>query len=68
MTTDKDQSAPKLYTSEVLPGGLVIQRSNPDVSPEQRLDIIAARRMAQLTAILGPIAEVYFSKEEVLKY
>lgn len=68
MAADKDPTLARLYTSEVVSPGIVIQRSNPDLSPEERLDIVATRRMAQLTEILGPIATKFFTKEGVLKF
>ena len=52
---------PSLYVTEVISPNLVIYRSNPNLTPEMRKDIIAARRLAQLTGFFGADAELFFT-------
>ena len=64
MNGSPEQTGPKqpsLYVTEVISPNLVIHRSNPDLTPDMRKDIIAARRLAQLTGFFGADAELFFT-------
>ena len=68
MAVDNEITLSDLYISEEPSPGIVIYRSNPDLSSEDRVSAVARQRRVQLAATLGPQVADSFSDLELLQY
>lgn len=58
--TNKESSLKDLHITEEFFHGIVVVRSNPDISTEDRANIVSIHRLDQLTQALGRDATLFF--------